>query len=110
LVILIHCKRRRDALPCERGAGRYDEAVQALGGSKDAVATLYRALAEHGRGKDDAAQQALDEAVRWLAAPSAADPKQSNAERPPWDQRLEVELLRKEVEHLLLGTGAGGKD
>jgi hypothetical protein len=113
------CLLRRDALaeparllplagddPLLRGAvlcraGRHDEAVRALAGSKDPVAVLFRALAEHGRGRDGAARQALDEAVRWLAAPSPADAKQTNAQRLPWDQRLEADLLSREVTALL---------
>ena len=62
---------------------------------------LYRALAEHGRGEDDAAKAALDEAVRWLTGPGTTDPKQTNADLLPWDQRLEAEVLRKEAEGLL---------
>jgi len=98
----------RGALLCR--AGRFDEAVLALSGNTDAVALLYRALAEHGRGKDGTAKQTRDEAVRWLEAPSAADPKQTNAERLPWDQRLETDLLRQEAVTLLRGNGTGGED
>jgi hypothetical protein len=96
----------RGALLCR--AGRYDETVQALSQSQGAVALLYRALAEHGRGKADAAKQALDQAERWLAAPSQEDPKRTNAERLPWDQRLECDLLRQEVKARLLPAGPPG--
>jgi WD40 repeat protein/tetratricopeptide (TPR) repeat protein len=67
------------------------------------IALLFLALAEHGRGKKDAARQALDQAERWLAAPapSPTDPKQTNARRLPFDVRLEAELLRKEAAALL---------
>jgi WD40 repeat protein/tRNA A-37 threonylcarbamoyl transferase component Bud32 len=89
----------RGAVLCR--AGRPDEAVRALAGSKEPVAVLFRALALHGQGQDDAARQALDEAVRWLAAPSPGDAKQTNAQRLPWEQRLETDLLSREVTALL---------
>jgi WD40 repeat protein/tRNA A-37 threonylcarbamoyl transferase component Bud32/tetratricopeptide (TPR) repeat protein len=82
----------RGAVLCR--AGRHDEAVQALTGSKDPIATLFRALAEHGRGNDKAAQQALDEAKRLQTA-------LINTRRPGWDQRFEADLLSKEVTALL---------
>jgi tetratricopeptide (TPR) repeat protein len=85
----------RGALLCR--AGRHDEAAQALSQSQGPVTLLYRALAEHGRGKAEAARQALEQAERWLGAASQEDPKQTNGERLPWDQRLECDLLRQEV-------------
>jgi tetratricopeptide (TPR) repeat protein len=90
-------------------AGHPEEAVQALRGNKDAIALLYRALAESGRGKKDAAKQVLDEAVRWLEAPSA-EPNLTNVQRLPWEKRLEAHLLRKEAEGLLRGDGAGDQN
>jgi hypothetical protein len=60
---------------------------------------LYLALAEHGRGRPAAAQEALHRAVRWLLeAPSRDDPGRTNYARLPWDERLEMDLLRREVE------------
>jgi WD40 repeat protein len=94
--------------PVTRGAvlcrlARHDEAVQALEGAKEGTALLYRALAEHGRGKEDEARQALAEAVRWLGAPGQADARRTNAEQLPWHGRLEAELLRAEAEAALQG-------
>jgi WD40 repeat protein len=78
----------RAAVLCR--AGRHEDAVKALAGSKDPFAVLFRALAEHGLGKDDAAKQSHDEALR-----------QTNAQRLSWDRRLEVDLLSNEVAALL---------
>jgi tetratricopeptide (TPR) repeat protein len=89
----------RGAVLCR--AGRHDEALQALAGRSDGVSLLWRALAEQGRGQPDAARKALMQAEQWLKAPSRDDPKQTNAEQLPWDQRLECDVLRKEVEALL---------
>ncbi len=83
-------------------AGRYDEAIQALANTKDAVGLLYRSLAEQGRGRVEAAQMALQEAERWLAAPTMKDAPETNADRLPWDQRFEVEVLRTEVREKLV--------
>jgi hypothetical protein len=42
---------------------------------------------------------------RWLEAPSAADPKQTNAARLSWEERAEVDLLRAEAQALLKERG-----
>jgi hypothetical protein len=82
-------------------AGRHDAAAKLLGPVQEAPGLLYLALAEHGRGRPAAAKQALQRAVRWLEAPSQDDPERTNHARIPWDERLEVDLLRREVEALL---------
>ena len=64
-------------------------------------ALLFRALAEHARGHRAEAKQALEQAVKWLEAPSQANPKKTNAAALPWDERLEADLLRREAESLL---------
>ena len=82
-------------------AGRHAEAVRALGGWDGAPAQMWRARAECGQGQPDAARRALVQADRWLAAPGS-DQTRTNAEQLPWESRLEIQLLRKEVEaHLL---------
>jgi WD40 repeat protein len=91
----------RGAVLCR--AGRCDEAVQALGERRDLVALLYCALAEHSRGRDDAARAALQDAERRIAASSADDPQQTNTTRLPWEERLEIDLLRGELAGLLKG-------
>lgn len=84
-------------------AGRLNEAAQILGDRDDAIGLLYRALIDHGRGRAtaNAAHRAAAEAERWLAAPSTDDPRQTNADRLPWDQRVEAEALRAEARALL---------
>jgi tetratricopeptide (TPR) repeat protein len=94
--------------PVTRGAalcraGRHDEAAKVLGPGQEVEGLLYLALAEHGRGRPGAAKQALERAVRWLEAPSRYDPERTNYARLPWDERLEVDLLRREAEALLQG-------
>jgi hypothetical protein len=64
---------------------------------------LYLALTEHRRGRPDAAKEALQRAVRWLEAPSLNDPERTNYAVLRWGGRLEVDLLRREVETLLQG-------
>jgi hypothetical protein len=91
----------RGAVLCR--AGRYDEAVQVLGDNHDITALLYRALAEHGRGRAVAARAALQEADRLLAKASTDDSQQTNAARLSWDRRAEAELLRTEGRALFPG-------
>jgi hypothetical protein len=97
--------------PVTRGAalcraGRHEEAAQVLGPAEEGAGLLYLALAEHGRGRPAAAQDALRRAVRWLEAPSRDDPGRTNYARLPWDERLEMDLLRRETEALLEGGKA----
>jgi hypothetical protein len=94
--------------PVTRGAalcraGRHDAAAKLLGPVQEGAGLLYLALAEHGRGRPAAAKEALQRAVRWLEAPSRDDPERTNHARLPWDGRLEVDLLRQEIEALLKG-------
>jgi uncharacterized protein with WD repeat len=89
----------RGALLCR--AGRHEEAVKLLAGSSDARGLLWLALVEHGRHRPEAARQALANAMKWLTAPSANAPRQSNAVRLSALDRLEVTVLSREVEALL---------
>jgi WD40 repeat protein/tRNA A-37 threonylcarbamoyl transferase component Bud32 len=82
-------------------AGKHDEAAKLLAGRAEPAALLFLALAEHGRGQDAAARQALERAGQWLDAPIAIDAKQTNASRLRWQQRVEVEVLRAEAVALL---------
>jgi tetratricopeptide (TPR) repeat protein len=84
-------------------AGHYDEAAQVLGPAQDPAGLLYLALAEHGRGRTAVAEEALQRAVQWLEAPSRDDQERSNHARLPWEEWLEVDLLRREAEALLQG-------
>jgi tetratricopeptide (TPR) repeat protein len=94
--------------PVTRGAalcraGRHDDAAKLLGPVQEAAGLLYLALAEYGRGRPAAAKEALQQAVRWLETPSRDDSERTNYARLPWDERLEVDLLRREAETLLQG-------
>jgi WD40 repeat protein/tetratricopeptide (TPR) repeat protein len=97
--------------PVTRGAalcraGRHEEAAKLLGPARDPAGLLYLALAEHGRGRLVAAQEALQRAVRWLESLGRESPERTNYACLPWDERLEVDLLRREAEALLQGTGS----
>lgn len=74
--------------------------MKLLADQSDPAALLWRALAEHGRGRPDAAKKALEWAVKWLEAPDADDKEQPNTARLKWEQRLEIDTLRREVETL----------
>jgi hypothetical protein len=78
--------------------GKHADAVTELAGLQEPLACLFRALAEHGRGNKDVARQALDEARKQLP-PAKIDLYQ---QAPlPWQQRVESDVLRREVEALL---------
>jgi hypothetical protein len=92
--------------PTTRGAalcraGRHDEAVQVLRPLGSPVARLYLALAEQARGRASEARRALEEARESLRA--AGDGLGS------WEERLETDLRRREVEALLNETGPSSK-
>jgi hypothetical protein len=82
-------------------AGRYAEAVKVLSGNQYVSAWFFRALAEGRHGHRAEAKQTLRTVVRWLESPSRTDPRQTNADGLPWQVRLEVDVLRREVEELL---------
>jgi WD40 repeat protein len=81
-------------------AGKHEDAVRILATRTGWRALLYRALAEHGRGKAGEARRALVEAVRQLGLPSSP-------RVPPLSpsERLESDLLRGEAEALLRRAG-----
>jgi WD40 repeat protein len=89
-------KLLRGAVLCR--AGKHAEALKELEGLQDPVAVLFRALAEHGRGNKDAARRALDEALKQLP-PEKIDLVEQTP--PRWEQRVEGDALRREVETLL---------
>jgi WD40 repeat protein/tetratricopeptide (TPR) repeat protein len=92
----------RGAILCR--AGRQEEALAALAKVQsptfDGFAALWRARAECGRGRTAEARRALDEAIEWLGA-FAPGTSRTNLDALPWDNRLEMSLLRREVEELL---------
>ncbi len=75
-------------------AGRCEEAAKALAGRTEPAALLYLALSEQGRGQTTAARQALTRAARLLDEPGASA-------RMSWEERLEAQLLRAEVQAIL---------
>jgi hypothetical protein len=89
-------KLLRGAVLCR--ADRHAGAVKELEGLPEPSACLFRALAEHGRGHKEAARQALDEALKQLP-PEKIDLFQQIP--VPWQQRVEIETLRREVEPLV---------
>jgi tetratricopeptide (TPR) repeat protein len=72
---------------------RHDQAAPTLQGwvqhDPGPLAQLYLALTEHGRGNRDQARRLLDQAV------------QTDWSSWSWEERQELELLRREVENLL---------
>jgi hypothetical protein len=89
-------KLLRGAVLCR--AGKHADALRELEGLQEPLAVLFRALAEHGRGNKDAARRALDEALKQLP-PEKIDLYQQTP--LPWQQRVESDILRREVEALL---------
>jgi tetratricopeptide (TPR) repeat protein len=83
-------------------AGRDEDAVKqlnaslakSLSGLVTAADQLFLAMAHHRLGHADEAQKSLDQAVQWLDA---------EMDKQTWDNRLELQLLRKEAEARLAG-------
>src|SRR5262249_15208589 len=92
-------------------AGRFDaavrrleEAVAAPGNSGAAWDWLFLAMAHQRQGHGDEARRCLEKAVRWIDQAEAA----TTRDRPPrtplgWQQRLELQILRREAEELVMG-------
>jgi hypothetical protein len=62
---------------------------------------LYLALAERGRGRTAQASRLLKEATDWLNASPKDKPRQTNRDRLPWTERVQIDELRRELEMLL---------
>jgi WD40 repeat protein len=82
-------------------AGKYQEALTLLGASEEPVPLLHRALAEQGRGKPGEAKKLLAQLAKWLKEAHPMDRERTNADRLSWEERLEIDVLRDEVESLL---------
>jgi hypothetical protein len=89
-------KLLRGAILCR--AGKYAEAVAELSEVRDPVGLLFRALAEHGRGNQEAARAALAEAKK-LIGPDKIDLIEQSP--LPWLESVETRVLVKELETLL---------
>jgi hypothetical protein len=70
-------------------AGRHDDAVKLLADQSGPRAQLVRALAEQARGRPAEAARALARAVG------------AQAVEMPWDERLELDVLKREAEAML---------
>jgi WD40 repeat protein/tRNA A-37 threonylcarbamoyl transferase component Bud32/tetratricopeptide (TPR) repeat protein len=86
--------------------GRYKEAAALLRSEKTAIGCLWLALAEVGRDNPGAARAALKRSSTWLGERRrVASPEgpvmRTNGEQLSWEERVEVEALRREVEALL---------
>src|SRR5262249_38775319 len=94
--------RARLAVLCR--LGRYQEALDGAGPEAGSAELLFRAWALHGLGRKDEAHKALDNALALLRADNPG------AEVPPgwpWDERLEMAELLRQVRGVL---GEGGRD
>jgi hypothetical protein len=89
-------KLLRGAILCR--TGKHADAVKELQLLQEPVACLFRALAEHGRGNLEAADQALGEALKQLPPEKINLYEQTPL---PWQQRVESDVLRREVEAVL---------
>jgi tetratricopeptide (TPR) repeat protein len=97
-------------------AGRFKESIEKLehaikvqGGLGGASAWLFLAMAHHRLGHAGEAAKWLGKAVRWIDSETQKDRNGLAAAALPWDQRLELKLLRSEAEALLHGMAADPK-
>jgi hypothetical protein len=89
-------KLLRGAILCR--AGKHAEAIAELSDVRERVGLLFRALAEHGRGNQEAARAALAEARKRMPP----DPIDLIEQSPlPWLEMVETRVLVKELETLL---------
>jgi WD40 repeat protein/tetratricopeptide (TPR) repeat protein/tRNA A-37 threonylcarbamoyl transferase component Bud32 len=93
-------------------AGRYEEAIRRLDEALNAPAqggtawaSLFLALAHHRLGHADEARRWRDRALREVELATAVKPGNADADnRPTWNQRIELEIVRHELEMLLNGS------
>jgi tetratricopeptide (TPR) repeat protein len=83
---------------------RLNEAIQIHGNGGTVADWLFLAMAHQRLGQADEAWKWLDKAVQWID--TADSPKSSNSAGPgqPWNDRLEIQLFRREAETLVEGT------
>jgi WD40 repeat protein/tetratricopeptide (TPR) repeat protein/tRNA A-37 threonylcarbamoyl transferase component Bud32 len=87
-------------------AGKMDESVKQLnraievhGQGGTANDYLFLAMAQHRLGQAEAAKTSLEKATRWIDEQTREGP--GDQPRLPWNQRLELQLLRGEAETLI---------
>ena len=83
---------------------RLNEAIRAHGKEGTAADWLFLAMAHQRLGQADEARKWLDRAVRWIDTTGQAKSRDSAGSRQPWNQRLEIQLFRREAEALLKGA------
>src|SRR5262249_48770364 len=74
-------------------AGRFEAAVEGQWGPSSPQDLPFQAMARWRQGRHDEARKALDEARKRIGG--------RRAEQPPWEERLETEVLRREAEGLV---------
>jgi tetratricopeptide (TPR) repeat protein len=95
-------------------AGRFKESIQSIQKSKEATINtldpqyeapdwLFLAMAHHRLGHAEEAKKWLTKAEQWLDQALAEKPKELGGNPLPWDRKLELQLLRREAEELILG-------
>jgi WD40 repeat protein len=82
---------------------RLNEAIQVHGKEGTAYDWLFLGMAHHRQGNADEARKWLDKARHWLDTAQEARSKESTGSGQPWNQRLEIQLFRREAETLLKG-------
>ena len=83
---------------------RLNEAIRVHGKEGTAADWLFLAMAHHRLGKADEARKWLDKAGRWIDTAQEARSTESTGSGQPWNQRLVIELFRREAETLLKGA------
>jgi WD40 repeat protein/Flp pilus assembly protein TadD len=87
---------------------RLNEALALRGRRSGAREWLWLALAHQGRGQTKEARECLDKAAPALAAPMSRHDS-TGAAAMPWVQRLQLDLLHREVENALKSDKSSGK-
>ncbi|HEV3255855.1 MAG TPA: tetratricopeptide repeat protein, partial [Gemmataceae bacterium] len=88
----------------EESVRRFKEAVKVQGQEGTPGAWLFLAMAHQRLGHAEEARKWLDKAGRWLDQAAKDHPKKGAVVPHGWQQRLEIQLLRKEAETVLKKT------
>ncbi len=94
----------------EAAIEKLDDAVKSQGQGGTAWDWLFLAMAHHRLCHADEARKYLAKAGKWI---DQAEKKRETSETAvwfPWDQRLELRLLRGEAEELLKESKSGAKN
>ncbi|MBI1914702.1 MAG: protein kinase [Planctomycetes bacterium] len=88
---------------------RLDESVALQGKIGTAEDWLFLAMAHHKLAHRDEARKCLAKAVALIEQTTAKKPMTSPASPPAWPWLVEIDLLRREAQELILGTSDTGK-